>query len=86
MLSLAESLILALFTIVDVLPNFPNPVIDVVDSMFQILLNGISLASFFIDFNMVKILIPIVIAVINLDKIVKLIVFIVRKIPMLGIK
>ena len=68
------------------LPDFPSEVQTFVDEFFQAITNVIGIVGIFIDFNMVLILLPIVIAVINLDTAWKVFMFILRKIPFLGIE
>ena len=79
-------LLTAIFSLLDLLPNMPQTVMNVVDGIFDIMYQGVNLASVFIDFNMVKILIPIIIAIINFDKILSLIMFILKKIPFIAVK
>ena len=49
-------------------------------------MGGYNFIAIFIDVNMVKTLIPIVIVIANLDKIWSFIMFILRKIPFIGVE
>lgn len=75
-----------LYMLIDSLPNFPQSVIDTIDYVFELMFSAINLAGIFLDLNMVKVLIPIVIAILNFDKMVKLIIFAIKKIPFLGME
>jgi hypothetical protein len=86
MLKLGLTIIDIIFTLTGVLPSFPESITGAIDSIFQFMFNGVSLLSIFVDLNVVKVLIPIVIGIINFDKIVKLVMFILKKIPVVNIK
>lgn len=86
LISAGELLLSGILMILDVLPDMPESVQTVVDGIFDIMFQGINLVGLFIDFDMVKILFPIVILIVNFDKIYKLIMWILRKIPTLSIK
>lgn len=68
------------------LPDLPVGIQNVFDDLLDILVSAVDLCSLFIDFSVVKWLIPVVIAVANFDKIWSLIMFILKKIPFLGIE
>ena len=68
------------------LPALPVQIQNVIDRAMSYMLGGIGFLKVFIDFNFLGMLVPIVIIIINLDKIWKLVMFILRKIPFLGIK
>ena len=75
-----------LYMLIDSLPNFPPNVINTIDYIFELMFSAVNLAGVFLDLGMVKTLIPIVIAVLNFDKMVKLIIFAIKKIPFLGME
>lgn len=85
-MNLGMGIIDVLFMMLDVLPNFPAKVITVINSVFDLMFSAVNLVGVFLDFNMVRTLIPIVILILNFDKIVKLIIFAVKKIPFIGIE
>lgn len=68
------------------LPQLPDEVISIIDQLFDILSGAMGLLSIFMDIDMLKILLPILLIVINFDEAYKLTMFILRKIPFLGIK
>ena len=86
MINLGVSIFDVLMSMLGVLPDLPQAIIDAIDFVFGLMFDAVSLASIFVDFNMVKILIPLAIAIFNFDAIFKLIMFILKKIPILDIK
>lgn len=68
------------------LPAFPDEITSVIDELFGYLEGGIGLLSIFLDIHMLKLLLPVLLIVINFDEAYKLTMFILRKIPFLGIK
>lgn len=68
------------------LPQLPDSVMSVIDELFEVLAGSVGLLSIFIDFHMVRLLLPVLILVINFDEAWKLTMFILRKIPFLGVQ
>lgn len=84
------SLILELFNfILEILPDIPNMPEDLTNALnnyTQLIFDNSSVVSFFLPMNIVKIAIPLVIVIINFDYIYNAIIWILKKIPMLGIE
>jgi hypothetical protein len=76
----------AVLSLLDILPDMPQLVQETLDGLFGFMYDGVAVASIFIDFRMVRILIPLVITIANLDKVIKFIVFVIKKIPFIGVK
>ena len=76
----------ALLNLLDILPDMPSQVVSVLNRLLDLFQNSINLFACFIDFNMVKILLPLVILVVNFEGVYKIIMWILRKIPILGIE
>lgn len=68
------------------LPDLPAGIQSVLDEFTQVLVDAVGLFGIFVDMNVVKWLIPVVIVIANLDKVWSLIMFILRKIPFVGIE
>jgi hypothetical protein len=86
MLKLGLTIIDVLFVLTGALPAVPEGIENAVDSVFNFMFSGVNLLSIFLDMNVVKVLIPIVIGVINFDNIAKLVMFILKKVPVVNIK
>ena len=85
LLNLFVGLLEVVFSWVNV-PELPASVTAVIDEFFDILAGSVGLLSIFIDFNMVRLLLPVLVIVINFDEAWKLTMFILRKIPFLGMQ
>lgn len=68
------------------LPDLPASIQSVIDEFIAILTGAVGLFSVFFRMSTVKILVPLVIAIANFDKLYSLIMYILRKIPFLGIE
>ena len=68
------------------LPQLPAKASAYLDRFIDWILGGYNVIGMFIDLGMVKTLIPIVIVIANLDKVWSFIMFILRKIPFIGVE
>jgi hypothetical protein len=68
------------------LPQLPAKASSYLDQFIDWILGGYNVIGMFIDLGMVKTLIPIVIVIANLDKVWSFIMFILRKIPFIGVE
>ena len=66
--------------------NLPDSVTSIIDELFSLISGSMGIIGIFIDLNMVKILLPVLLIVINFDEVWKFTMFILKKIPFLGIK
>lgn len=86
MIHVGELVFNVIFALLGVLPQMPQAGIQAIDFIFNTMFNAIGLAGIFMDLGFVKILIPITIAIFNFDHIFKFVMFILKKIPILGIE
>ena len=75
-----------IYTLAGALPSFSPEITNAVNTFFDFIFSAVGLISIFVDINMIKILVPIVIGIINLENIVRLVVFIIKKIPLINLK
>ena len=68
------------------LPDMPSSVTSVIDELFVYIRGSMGLLGVFVDLNMVKVFLPVLLIVINFEHVWKFTMFIVRKIPFLGIE
>ena len=68
------------------LPDLPSGIQSIIDQLVSIMVSAVGLFGVFFDLNVVKFLIPVVLVIVNLDRIWNMIMFILRKIPFLGIE
>ena len=82
----AISLINGILDLLDVLPEFPSDLVDSMNSFFSLIFDNLPLLGFFVRLDTVKILIPLVIVVINFEDIYAFVMWILRKIPFIGVE
>lgn len=82
-----ESIIKALFGLVKLvfgwidLPDMPSAITSVVDELFNLFSGAVGLLGMFVDLQFVAVLVPVLILVINFDKVYRLTMFILHKLP-----
>lgn len=84
-LNAIKSLLFLCFSWIN-LPSFPESLQSSLDSFLDLIFSGINLFGFFIRPLTIQVVIPLLIIIINFDKVYKLTMFILKKIPFLGIK
>lgn len=85
LLNLIQLLLNVVFGWINI-PQFPTELTSSVDSFLDLLFDNLSLLGFFIRPITLTVAIPLLIILINFDKIYKLAMFIIKKIPFLNIK
>ena len=83
--NLFSSAIKLIFAWID-LPDLPAQVETVITQLFDYIEMGLGFVFLCFDMSLVKIMLPFVLVVANFDKVYKLVMFVLRKIPFLGIK
>lgn len=68
------------------LPELPAEISNVVNQLMEYMKAGIGFIFLFFSIDLIRIMLPLVIVVANFDKVYKLVMFVLRKIPFLGIK
>ena len=68
------------------LPSFPEGLTNTIDNFLDLIFNNLTILGFFIRPQTITIVIPILIILLNFDKVYKFTMWIIRKIPMLNIK
>ena len=87
LISLVVTLIKAILSIFPSLPPFPAEGLVSINSYISLIItNAGSLLGLFIDLNTVKIVLPIVLVLIEFEHIYDFVMWLLRKIPFLGIK
>ena len=76
-----------LLNFLDLLPGMPDELVSVLDEFFDLIFtNGWSIACFVIPMDYALVLLPLVILVVNFERVYHLIMWVLRKIPIAGIK
>ena len=83
--NLFKSTIKLIFAWINI-PAAPEEVTTVIDTMITYMRSGIGFLFLFFNMDLVKIMIPFVLIVANFEEVYKLVMFVLRKIPFLGIE
>lgn len=67
------------------LPNLPDSIMSIIDTVFGYVTGSIGLLGVFVDLDVVMVLIPLAIAVARFDDLWKMTMFVLRKIPFVNI-
>lgn len=67
------------------LPNLPDSIMSIIDTVFEYITGSIGLLGVFVDLDIVMVLIPLAIAVARFDDLWKMTMFVLRKIPFVNI-
>ncbi len=67
-------------------PDLPGNVQDLVEQLFTYMRSGMGFLFIWFDMGLVRLMLPFVLVVMNFDKVYKLVMFVLRKIPFLGVK
>ena len=68
------------------LPDVPSPITSSIDSFFNLIFDNLTLIGFFVRPITFQVAIPLLVIIINFDKLYHITMWILRKIPMLSIK
>ncbi len=83
-LNLLKTLLFSVFSWIN-LPQFPEELTNSLNSFIDLIFDNLNLLGFFIRPATITIVIPVLIILINFDKVYKLTMWILKKIPMLNI-
>ena len=83
-LNLLKTLLFSVFSWIN-LPQFPEELTNSLNSVIDLIFDNLNLLGFFIRPVTITIVIPVLIILINFDKVYKLTMWILKKIPMLNI-
>ncbi len=83
-LNLLKTLLFSVFSWIN-LPQFPEGLTNSLNSFIDLIFDNLNLLGFFIRPATIMIVIPVLIILINFDKVYKLTMWILKKIPMLNI-
>lgn len=88
LLELCDVIVNLVLTVFDMfpLPDFPEVARIAIDSFMELIFSNCSLLSFFLPIDYCVTVCLCAVAVMNFDKAFKVLIFVLRKIPMLGIE
>lgn len=81
-----EFLLGAILNVLEVLPEFPAELVATINSYLSLVFDNVYLISFFVRLSTLKVVIPILILILNFERVYRFIMWILRKIPVVNIK
>lgn len=78
-----------IFSVLNIIPNLPNLPSEIIESMnkfLDLIFGSVELLGIFVPVILIKAAVPIVILIINFDKVYKAILWVLKKIPVFGVK
>ncbi len=84
-LDLLKFLIKTIFGVLPSIPSAPESIVSGINGFLDIIFDNVGLLGIFVPISTIKVVIPIAIVIINFDHIYKITMWIIKKIPMLGI-
>mgnify|MGYP001128038829 CR=1 FL=1 len=75
-----------LFVLIPDIPNFNVTILEDLTGFINLIFDNLSLLGFFFDIEMMKLMIPLIIIVINFEHVYHLAIWVLKKVPMLNIK
>ena len=86
LLASITGLINLIFGILPDIPPIPAELASLVDDFFDLIFDNAGLVGFFVPINVVKVALPIAIVIIEFEHIYSLILWVIKKIPMLSLE
>lgn len=78
-------LLKTVFSILPDMPQLPDTILSSVDTVMDILFDNVHLLGFFFPINTIKIMIPLILLVVNFERIYHFTMWIIKKLP-IGVK
>jgi len=66
------------------IPQFPADFVNGINNIFDLIFDNLSMVSLFLPWSIITVGIPLLLVIINLDKLYSALMWILRKIPMIG--
>jgi len=85
LLNIIKTILTFILGILPNIPNLPASLLNSITSLFDLFFSNAGLLGLFIRIDTIKIIVPIVLLIINFDYIYKFAMWLIKKIPMLGI-
>lgn len=76
----------AVFNLLDVLPNMPVSLANSIDGFFSLIFDNLALLGFFFPIPTLKLILPLFLLIVNFEKVYTFVMWILRKIPFIGVE
>lgn len=68
------------------LPNLPESILTGLNNFLDLIFNNLGILGLFVPISTIKIVVPLILIIVNFDKIYKLVIWVLKKIPIFGVK
>lgn len=68
------------------LPNLPESILTGLNNFLDLIFNNLGILGLFVPISTIKIVVPLILVIVNFDKIYKLVMWVLKKIPIFGVK
>ena len=86
LLQALSGILISILSLLPTLPQLPDSILIGLNSFLDIIFNNVGLLGLFIPISTIKVVVPLIIVIVNFDKIYKLVMWVLKKIPVFGVK
>lgn len=86
---LIDTLIMSIQAILSLIPNLPDlpsNLVEGANGFINLIFDNVGLLGLFVPISTIKVVVPLILLIVNFDKIYRLVIWILKKIPVFGIK
>lgn len=86
---LVDTLIMSIQAILSLIPNLPDlpsGLVEGANGFINLIFDNVGLLGLFVPISTIKVVVPLILLIVNFDKIYRLVIWILKKIPVFGIK
>ena len=86
LLQALSGILISILSLLPTLPQLPDSILNGLNNFLDLIFNNSGLLGLFIPISTIKVVVPLIIVIINFDKIYKLVMWVFKKIPVFGVK
>lgn len=86
LLQALSGILISILSLLPDLPQLPESILNGLNNFLDLIFNNVGLLGLFIPISTIKVVVPLIIVIINFDKIYKLVMWVLKKIPVFGVK
>lgn len=78
--------LVVIFALFPSLPNLPESITNGLNSFLDLIFDNVGVLGVFVPISTIKVVVPLILVIVNFDKIYKLVTWVLKKIPFIGFK
>ena len=86
LLQALSGILISILSLLPNLPQLPESILNGLNNFLDLIFNNVGLLGLFIPIWTIKVVVPLIIVIVNFDKIYKLVMWALKKIPVFGVK